>query len=56
MNKKEYLKKLDELNFDKNYYSIISGGLMLIHGFIAYLIIIQMMLKVIIYIKMKRIC
>lgn len=32
MNKKEYLKKLDELNFDKNYYSIISGGLMLIHG------------------------
>lgn len=32
MNKKEYLKKLEELNFDKNYYSIISGGLMLIHG------------------------
>lgn len=32
MNKKEYLKKLDELNFNKNYYSIISGGTMLMHG------------------------
>lgn len=32
MNKKEYLKKLDELNFDKNYYSIISGGTMLMHN------------------------
>lgn len=32
MNKIEYLKKLDELNFDKNYYSIISGGTMLMNN------------------------
>ena len=32
MNKKEYLKKLDSLNLDKNKYCIISGGAMLMHG------------------------
>lgn len=32
MNKIEYLKKLDELNLDKNKYCIISGGVMLLYG------------------------
>ena len=32
MNKEEYLKKLDELNLDKNMYCIISGGVMLMHN------------------------
>lgn len=32
MDKKEYLKKLDSLNLDKNKYCIISGGVMLLYG------------------------
>lgn len=32
MDKKEYLKKLNELNFSKEDYVIISGGNLLIHG------------------------
>ena len=32
MDKKEYLKKLDSLNLDKNRYCIISGGVMLLYG------------------------
>lgn len=32
MNRVEYLKKLDELNLDKNRYCIISGGIMLLYG------------------------
>ncbi len=32
MNKEEYLKKLDELNLDKEKYCIISGGVMLLYG------------------------
>ena len=31
MNKKEFLKKLDSLNLDKNRYCIISGGVMLLY-------------------------
>ena len=32
MNKREYLKKLDELNLDKNRYCVISSGIMLLYG------------------------
>lgn len=32
MNKEEFLKRLDELNLDKNRYCIISGGAMLLYG------------------------
>ena len=32
MTKKEYLEKLDSLEFDKNKYCIISGGVMLMLG------------------------
>ena len=32
MNRVEYLKKLDELELDKNRYCIISGGIMLLYG------------------------
>ena len=32
MNKKEYLKKLDSLNLDKNKYCIIAGGIFLLYG------------------------
>ena len=32
MNKIEYLKKLDELNLNKNDYCIIASGTMLMHG------------------------
>ncbi len=32
MNKIEYLKRVDELNFSKDDYVIISGGNLLIHG------------------------
>ena len=32
MNKLEYIKKLDELNLDKERYCIISGGTMLLYG------------------------
>ena len=32
MNKIEYLKKLDELNLDKNNYCIIASGSMLMHN------------------------
>ena len=32
MNKKEYLNKLDKLNFDKDKYCIIAGGVLLMHG------------------------
>lgn len=32
MNKKEYLHRLDELNFDKDKYCIIAGGVLLFHG------------------------
>lgn len=32
MNKSEYLKKLDELDLDKERYCIISGGVMLMYG------------------------
>lgn len=32
MNKKEYLKVIDLLNFDKSEYIIISGGVMLMYG------------------------
>lgn len=32
MNKQEYLEKLNELNFDKNKYCIISGGTMIMYG------------------------
>ena len=32
MNRIEYLKKLDELNLDKNSYCIISSGSMLMHN------------------------
>lgn len=31
MNKKEYMEKLDPLNFDKKRYCIISGGVMLLY-------------------------
>lgn len=31
MNKKEFIKKLDSLNLDKNRYCIISGGVMLLY-------------------------
>ena len=31
MNKKEFIKKLDRLNLDKNRYCIISGGVMLLY-------------------------
>ena len=32
MNKKEFIKKLDSLNLDKNRYCIISGGVMLLYN------------------------
>ena len=32
MNKDEYLRKLDELNLDKNNYCIIASGAMLMHN------------------------
>ncbi len=32
MKKEEFLRKLDELNLDKNRYCIISGGVMLLYG------------------------
>lgn len=32
MNKKEFTKKLDELDLDKNRYCIISGGVMLLYN------------------------
>ena len=32
MVKKEFLKRLDELNLDKNKYCIIASGVMLMHG------------------------
>ncbi len=32
MNKDEYLRKLDELNLDKNSYCIIASGAMLMHN------------------------
>lgn len=32
MRKKEYLRKLDELNLDKNEYCIISGGAMIMNN------------------------
>ncbi len=32
MNKKEYIKALDNLNLDKNRYCIISGGILLLYG------------------------
>lgn len=31
MNKKEFIKKLDSLNLDKNRFCIISGGVMLLY-------------------------
>ena len=31
MNKKDFIKKLDRLNLDKNRYCIISGGVMLLY-------------------------
>ena len=31
MNKKDFIKKLDSLNLDKNRYCIISGGVMLLY-------------------------
>ena len=36
MNRVEYLKKLDELELDKNRYCIISGGIMLLYGLREY--------------------
>ena len=32
MNRIEYIKKLDSLKLDKNYYRVISGGVMLLYG------------------------
>lgn len=32
MNKKEYKKRLDSLNLDRNRYCVISGGVMLLYG------------------------
>ena len=32
MNKKEFIKKLNSLNLDKNRYCIISGGVMLLYN------------------------
>lgn len=32
MDKREYIKKLESLRLDKNYYRIISGGVMLLYG------------------------
>ena len=32
MNKKEYLKTIDELHLDKSKYCIISGGVMMMYG------------------------
>ena len=36
MNRVKYLKKLDELELDKNRYCIISGGIMLLYGLREY--------------------
>ena len=36
MNRVEYLKKLDELELDKNRYCIISGEIMLLYGLRKY--------------------
>ncbi len=32
MNKREYIEKLESLKLDKDYYRVISGGVMLLYG------------------------